>query len=116
MAWLPERLVHAAAHAFPFGAEMLDTSAALRGDRVVDPLAAVHALALRLEGAALFEAVQDWVDHALAEADGFGRHEPDGFDDLIAVHFPIREHSQHEQLGHAGHERWVRLRHNSPCG
>src|SRR5215468_1744031 len=91
-----ERGVDAVAHAFPLVAQVLEPSAALRRDGVVDALAAIDALALGLQRAGLLETVQDGVDHAFAEADRFGGHEPDGLDDLVAVHLAIREHSQNE--------------------
>src|SRR5215471_10278972 len=86
--------VDAVSHALPLVAQMLETAAAFRRDGVIDALAAIHALALRLQRAELLETVQHGVDHAFTEADRLGGHEPHGLDDLVTVHLAIRQHSQ----------------------
>jgi hypothetical protein len=97
----------------PFAAQVFEPALSLRRKRVINPRAAVDLFAPRLEGAGLFERMQNWVDDAFAEADGFARDETHGFDDLIAVHLAAREQPQHQQLRHTAHEWGVRLRHES---
>src|SRR5687767_2403304 len=91
---------------------MLEAPLAFSRDRVIDPLAPVHALATRFERAAFLERVQHGVDHAFTEADGLARDEAHRFDDFVAVHLATAQHSQDEQLRHAGQKWWIRLRHS----
>src|SRR6185503_3357298 len=107
-----QRGVDAQADALPLVAQVLEPSFALRRYRVIDALAAVHALAARLQRAAFLERVQHGIDHAFAEPDGFGRDEAHRFHYFVTVHLAAALHSQNDQLRHAGQERRIRLCHD----
>jgi len=74
------------------------------GDGVVDSAAAVDDLAPRLQGAVVFEAVQDGVDDTFAEGDEIAAAAADGLHDLIAVHLLLVEKLEDEEFGDAVHE------------
>jgi hypothetical protein len=51
--------------------------------------------------------VKKWIDNAFSENDSFSGGKSYGSNQLIAIHFLLRQKAQHEQFGHTAHEGWV---------
>jgi hypothetical protein len=74
------------------------------GYGVVDTATPVDGFAPGLDRAVAFEAVENWIDDALAHGNDFVGAGADGLNNLVAVHLVLLEKTEDEELRNAVHE------------
>jgi hypothetical protein len=76
----------------------------LGGDAVIDPRSSIYGFLFGPKDALLLQRVQNGINDAFSKNDLFFRGLPYGSNQLIAVHFLLRQKAKHKQLGNAAHE------------
>src|ERR1700690_2834597 len=77
--------------------------------RIIDAAAAVYGPAPRRELPIALQAVQHWVNHALASLDHRAGTHTDRLDDLVAIHIPLLEQLEDQEFRNSIHKTRVCL-------